>query len=322
MSREVKMVPLDFEWPLRKVWPGFLMPDDIAPVPCPHCDQSGRSAAYRELEDRWYGNSPFQPEERQSVPYEHDSPEAIAWAQSQIDRAPEYYGTGPVALIREALRICYHWNSHWSYHLNQDDVDVLLAEGRLMDLTHSWDGKRWVETGHIPSPAEVNRWSLSGMGHDAINCWAVVGAECDRLGAERNCPDCGGEGHTFRDEEHKRQYHCWEETPPPSGNAIQMWETTSEGSPISPPFETATELAKWLAETKASAFGRDTCTEQEWLAMIHEGQSIGSMVAVGGFDLMSGVEAVSAMDRQVATDGHAPLCELQSGQGVRDDQRS
>lgn len=296
MSREVKMVPLDFDWPLRKVWYGFLKPDDLEPARCPHCDGTGSSVAARELKDRWYGHSPFRPEERGSVPFLPTGPEAIEWAKRQIAHAPEYYGTGPAALAREAERICKLWNSHWSHHLNQDDVDVLVAEGRLMDLTHKWDGSRWVETGHKPTAAEVNKWSLFGFGHDSINCWVVVGAECDRLGVPRKCTECDGSGDVFRDQQHREQYENWEPTPPPSGNAIQMWETTSEGSPISPPFETAAELAKWLAENRASAFGSDTCTEEEWLAMINEGHSHGSAVVVNGFDVISGVEAVSRLE--------------------------
>lgn len=58
--------------------------------------------------------------------------------------------------------------------------------------------------------------------------------------------------------------------PPPSGGAYQYWETTSEGSPISPPFATPRELALWL--TKNSA---ETLTKFEiWLAMIEGGVKI------------------------------------------------
>ena len=36
-------------------------------------------------------------------------------------------------------------------------------------------------------------------------------------------------------------------TEPPSGKGYQCWETTSEGSPISPVFKTSDELYEWLA---------------------------------------------------------------------------
>lgn len=34
MSREVKRVPLDFDWPLKKVWSGYLMPDSLQGDTC------------------------------------------------------------------------------------------------------------------------------------------------------------------------------------------------------------------------------------------------------------------------------------------------
>lgn len=294
MSREVKMVPLDFDWPLKKVWHGYLMPDDLCALECSHC-KNGFSVAGQELQDRWYGYSPFRPEERGSTPFLPDGPEAIQWANRQMASAPQYYGTGPAAIAREAQRICLIWNSHWSHHLNQDDVDALVAAGRLMDLTHEWKNGKWHDIGYRPTAAEVNRWGLFGFGHDSINCHVVIEAECKRLGVSLCCSECGGSGEAWRDDEHRTQHDAWEASEPPKGNAIQMWETTSEGSPISPPFETATELARWLAETRASAFGSDTCTEEEWLAMINAGHSVASAVVMDGFDVVSGVEAVSRM---------------------------
>ena len=44
-----------------------------------------------------------------------------------------------------------------------------------------------------------------------------------------------------------------------------MYETTSEGTPISPAFTTPEELARWLADTGASAFGSTTASYESWL---------------------------------------------------------
>ena len=47
MSREVKRVPLDFGWPLNKVWEGYLMPDSLKECPCPAgvaCERGQTSA--------------------------------------------------------------------------------------------------------------------------------------------------------------------------------------------------------------------------------------------------------------------------------------
>ncbi len=75
----------------------------------------------------------------------------------------------------------------------------------------------------------------------------------------------------------------------PEGTAtmLMMYEDTSEGTPISPAFETPEELAHWLADTGASAFGGMTATYEQWLATCKAGRSAG-MVMQGG-KMMSGV---------------------------------
>jgi len=69
----------------------------------------------------------------------------------------------------------------------------------------------------------------------------------------------------------------------------QMYETTSEGTPISPVIATPEDLARWLADNKASAFGAQTATYQQWLCTIKQG-SAPSMIFSDG-KLRSGVEA-------------------------------
>lgn len=69
---------------------------------------------------------------------------------------------------------------------------------------------------------------------------------------------------------------------------LMMYETTSEGTPISPAFATPEELARWLADTGASAFGGETATYEQWLNTCR-GAWAPSLVMIGG-KLMSGVE--------------------------------
>ena len=66
-----------------------------------------------------------------------------------------------------------------------------------------------------------------------------------------------------------------------------MYEDTTEGTPISPAFETPEELARWLADTGASAFGSLTATYDEWLNMIKRGSSVSAAIIDGR--LVSGV---------------------------------
>lgn len=79
---------------------------------------------------------------------------------------------------------------------------------------------------------------------------------------------------------------------PPHGTWYQMWETVSEGSPISPPCETPEALARWLADNKASASGYRTATYEQWLATIKNGWAP-SMLYTPEKGLRSGVEAAT-----------------------------
>ena len=72
---------------------------------------------------------------------------------------------------------------------------------------------------------------------------------------------------------------------------LMMYETTSEGTPISPAFETAEELAHWLADTGASAFGSMTATCEEWLAMFGHGSTVSAAMIDG--QMVSGVASVA-----------------------------
>lgn len=56
---------------------------------------------------------------------------------------------------------------------------------------------------------------------------------------------------------------------PPKGEGYQLWETTTEGSPTSPVFETLDELCEW-AEYNATVFGSAKTTKENWKEMLEE----------------------------------------------------
>ncbi len=70
---------------------------------------------------------------------------------------------------------------------------------------------------------------------------------------------------------------------------LMMYEDTSEGTPISPAFETPEELARWLVDNKASAFGSDTGSYGGWLRVARGGWAPSMIVANGV--IANGVEA-------------------------------
>jgi hypothetical protein len=72
---------------------------------------------------------------------------------------------------------------------------------------------------------------------------------------------------------------------------FQMYQTTSEGAPISPVMESPEELARWLVDNKASVFADIPATYEQWLATIKAGWAPSAAV-VSDAGLISGVEAM------------------------------
>lgn len=97
---------------------------------------------------------------------------------------------------------------------------------------------------------------------------------------DKKCKWCGSKGFV--------QYDTIQ---PPAGPYFQLWETVSEGSPVSPPFETEEALAAHMVTDKR--WGETyRATYEQWLAMVKAGNTFASLVISGG-RLMNGVEAVS-----------------------------
>lgn len=255
MSREVKRVPLDFDWPCGQVWDGYIRPHTFDEKPCPECN-NGMSIRAQHLHNQWYGYAPFLPKHTGSTPLAPDHPVIRARAKAAIERSPDNFGTGENAIVREASRLAALFNSQWSHHLAQEDVDALVAAGRLIDFTHTWsrhDGWQKIDPPVTPTAAQVNLWSLQGFGHDSINCHAVIAARCEREGVPHTCGTCAGHGSLEAYEGQRADGEAWKATEPPTGEGWQLWETVTAGSPISPVFADAASLARWLTTPEGGA---------------------------------------------------------------------
>ena len=128
------------------------------------------------------------------------------------------------------------------------------------------------------------------FGHDSSDAWSAITKIGKLAGLPESwtaCGYCHGEG---IDPLIKESYEEWEPTGPPTGEGYQIWETVSEGSPISPVFATPEELARYMATTR---FGADQGTSYEaWLEFINNIEWAPSFVVCDG-KMMSGVEAVT-----------------------------
>lgn len=227
--------------------------------------------------------------EAKRVPLDFDHPLNEVWPgylmgpEFDWPSCPKCEGDG---YSREAQAIANTFYSHqiggpnakalaWGDKLGQAEVDHLIEEGRL----RVWrDGEYHAEP---RTAADVNAEQRAGGfgAHDAINRMILVEFRCERLGIERLCAHCGGYGDVATYEQ-RAAADEWQLTEPPEGDGWQLWETTSEGSPVSPVFETPEALADWCADN-ATWFGDMRWPAEKWLASFQAGTTdIDSLLVV------------------------------------------
>jgi hypothetical protein len=225
MGRKLMRVPIDFNWPLGMVWKGYLNP--YCGVKCKACDGTGHNPETKKIDEEWY-----------------------AFDNQELISVTDCYGRSSR----------YNRNAH-CYNITQVEVDALLAEDRLRELT---------KNGHIPTVEEVNDWAKKDpAGHDAINRWICFETRSKALCVWGSCPICDGHGFVYASEEIFKKHEEWENIDPPKGEGYQLWETTTEGSPQSPVFATLDELAAWC-EKNAATFGDFKASKGEWAEMLAE----------------------------------------------------
>ena len=307
MGRKLRRVALNFVWPIDKVWEGFVRPDaGEQRTMCAACDGTGESPEARRLHNLWYGKGDFHPEDRGSTPFTPADPHIRKRAENNCARAPRFYGATEDHVQAEVVRLCGLFNARWACHLNDDDVAALISEGRLVEFTHDFvKGQGWVRKSPAVTPTarEVNIWQTANpMGHDGINEAIVVRAEMARLNLPWACESCDGEGEHWASAESKAAYDSWMPYEPPSGPGYQLWETVTEGSPITPVFETAEKLAQWL-----SVHGdHPGTTAKQWLQFL-EGVGASATLVIENGEVRSGVQDITTHPARVSyctADGH------------------
>lgn len=218
MGREARRVPLDFDWPLKKVWAGYLLPEELHEETCGVCGGDGSTNAFKWLQ-------------------------TVAYILSGLtDDAREEDRGRPMHPWLVSLK-------EISYNSGAGRPGPQFAE--------FFDG--------------LTRNKVDGDRMFGRDVYGTVSALRKAAGLPKKwgwCPACKGHGSAEKYEGQRVEAEAWERSDPPAGEGWQMWETTSEGSPMSPVFPTADELATWLAETRASLFGSTTATKDRWLAII------------------------------------------------------
>ena len=307
MSREVRRVPLTFDWPLDKVWEGYVTPKRFDEDDCPDCS-GGWSERAEELKNLWYGQSlagvpmGFDPASKGSTPFLPEHPVIWAQAQRNADFYVEHYSyTKDAATIYEAMRLADRYNSQWEHHLSQEEVDLLVADDLgLRDFTHTYDPKRspgWQrkDPPYRPTAAEVNEWSLLGMGHSSSALYVLQTHYCEAEGVPLLCQSCDGRGSTERYEGQRAEHDAWRRTEPPTGEGWQVWETVSEGSPVTRVFSTAEELIGHLMTVPLGGL-YTPCSIEQAENFVNAGSSLATFVIKDG-EFIDGVKAVTSLGK-------------------------
>lgn len=217
------------------------------------------------------------------VPVNFDHPIGDVWPgylfpdELTLPPCPDCNGEGWSPVARQLSETFYPHQAGsdvaaWCDKLTQDDVDHLVAEGRLRGR----EGVTAAEVNAANGPGRRHDWSLN---HDAINRWLLIKRRAVALGADPKCSRCDGDGNIGTPEQ-RAAADNWERTEPPTGDGYQLWETVSEGSPVSPAFDSAEGLARWMSENRCTVNG--PVPFDAALAWINGPGWAPSMMAVGG----------------------------------------
>lgn len=120
-------------------------------------------------------------------------------------------------------------------------------------------GREW--EGYCP-PIDVFQ-ELFGEKYPFLYDYKNNGQICSKC--EANAGDCSeGADYCFWHNSDNRKKWFKEV---PSGAGYQLWETTTNGSPVSPVFTTLNELCEWC-EDNATIFGDEKATREKWKELL------------------------------------------------------
>jgi len=220
MGREVRRVPVDFDWPAGQTWHGYLTPEELQGTQCPDC-----STGYT-----W----------------------AAMWLQVTLHRLSMLASD----VTRQALgRDLHPWLAQDPMAPYDDRGEPLARDGAWVTYPIPRPGRDMAEFVAALSGEPVDRVT-DDIGSSTV-AWCMRERLEELLGLEEGwgiCPTCEGHGTVEKYPGQRAAADAWEATEPPAGDGWQLWETVSEGSPISPVFATPDGLIMWMT-TPAAKWG-------------------------------------------------------------------
>ena len=169
----------------------------------------------------------------------------------------------------------------WNGYLNPHYVECPICHGNpeperefleriVMDLLRGYKAMTEIRelttglAGRAPAP---------GLGHDTVDRFVATNKIIEAAGLDPKtwgiCPHCID----GIDKKHYDEHEAWKPQDPPEGQGYQLWETTSEGSPVSPVFGSLEELCTWC-EDNASPWSGYKLSAQQWMELFTTDDSI------------------------------------------------
>ena len=240
MGRELRRVPLDFDWPLNKVWKGFINPR------YKKCPEDQKTCFTGQTADRcWL--------------------DAICWfittvADDALDggRRLKNGGKWPHPYLSEFQQAPHH--SPPSKLGMAESLRWLQNKQAINELVLP-PTKAFVEFYKALTKEQESFFGfMGGSGTYRIEQALLRAAGLpDDWGL---CPVCKGEG---QDPAVKEAYDSWKAEDPPTGEGWQLWETVSEGSPISPVFPTRDTFIAYLVKEGYSQKAAENFAKDGWV---------------------------------------------------------
>jgi len=222
MGREIKRVPLSFDWPFDKVWEGYLNPHYVG---CSACQGSGSTWEYNTLE--------------KIVQL------FIVAAEDSLDRPKDW--VAPKCDHNLPIKIGNRVYPH-PYLVDRGIKDP----GKFHVLVDKLIGMDPEEGPSMFRYAGTQTYLLEKK------ILEIAGLDWDEFSV---CKSCKGEGIAL---DHQIAFNNWEKTEPPKGDGWQLWETVSEGSPVSPVFETQEEFLQYLVNSGYSELAAINFIDAGW----------------------------------------------------------
>ena len=252
MGREIRRVSLDFDWPLEKVWEGFQNPHF---KPCPAAERglcrNGETPAAL-----WVGAVAqliaMLGDEAVREPYAGEFQR-----RGQIVPHPylENFAQAPRQDLPFAFLEKLHSEENRALRSRMLGEHLRAYPPKLMPLTEEMAEFVTGILGRRPTPPfsqnpewDIYRKLLRIAGIKKESGWG-------------RCKVCHGKG---MHPESVDAYEAWKPTEPPKGPGWQLWETVSEGSPISPVFPTREALADYLVGEGYSRAAAEKFCKSGW----------------------------------------------------------